>query len=155
MLRPRPNLHLQAQRARFGLTQAEVADSLAALAWQHDRQHLGVDATMISKWERGLKRPRKVYRRLLCMLYGRTEEQLGLRPPQASGSLDDPYGADVNRRRFLEGAAFVSLAAVTPTASLDRLARALDKPPVAESTVAAYASIAAAQRPSPQHEWWQ
>ena len=106
--RPLPNLHLQAQRARLGLTQAEVADSLATLAWQHDQQHLGVDPTMISKWERGLKRPRKVYRRLLCMLYGTTEEQLGLRPLQASGPLDDPYGADVNRRQFLQGAAFVA-----------------------------------------------
>ena len=71
---------------------------------------------MISKWERGLKRPRKVYRRLLCMLYGTTEEQLGLRPLQASGPLDDAYGADVNRRQFLQGAAFVGLAATTSTA---------------------------------------
>jgi hypothetical protein len=80
------------------------------------------------------------------MLYGRTEEQLGLRPPQVSGSLDDPYGADVNRRQFLQGATFIGLAAVTPTGSIDRLVRTLGKPPVDESTVAAYASIAAAQR---------
>jgi hypothetical protein len=80
------------------------------------------------------------------MLYGTTEERLGLRPSQASGPFDESYGADVNRRQFLQGATFVSLGAVTPTASLERLARALDKPPVAESTAAAYASIAAAQR---------
>ena len=42
VLRPLPNLHLQAQRARLGLTQAEVADSMAALAWQEDGQRLGV-----------------------------------------------------------------------------------------------------------------
>ncbi len=143
--RPLPNIHLQAQRARLGLTQAEVAESLAALAWQHDRQRLGVDATMVSKWERGLKRPHKLYRQLLCEMYGTTEDRLGLRPQQASDPLDDAYGADVNRRRFLQGAAAVGLAAVTPAPSLDRLVRALDKPLVDPAAVAAYASIAAGQ----------
>jgi hypothetical protein len=34
---------------------------------------------MVSKWERGQKRPRKLYRLLLCRLYETTEDQLGLR----------------------------------------------------------------------------
>ena len=51
--RARPNPHLKAQRARLGLTQQEVAEALAALAWEHDHEQLGVDADMVSKWERG------------------------------------------------------------------------------------------------------
>jgi hypothetical protein len=48
---------------------------------------VGVDASMISKWERGEKRPRRLYRNLLCALYEANEYQLALRsrpdPPQA------------------------------------------------------------------------
>ena len=65
--RARPSPHLKAQRARLGLTQQEVAEALAALAWEHDHEQLGVDTDMVSKWERGAKRPRRLYRRLLCM----------------------------------------------------------------------------------------
>src|SRR5260370_20130916 len=77
-----PNSRLKAQRARLGLTQHEVAEALAALAWEHDHEQLGVDAAMVSKWERGEKRPRQIYRRLLCILYNSTEEDLGLRQTQ-------------------------------------------------------------------------
>src|SRR5437660_12651409 len=77
--KPAPCLRLKAHRLRAGLTQAEVAESLAALAWDHDQERLGVDANMVSKWERGITRPRKLYRRLLCSLYGATEQDLGLR----------------------------------------------------------------------------
>jgi transcriptional regulator with XRE-family HTH domain len=72
---------LKAHRLRAGLTQAEVAEALANLAWERDRERLPVDANQVSKWERGLKRPRKFYRRLFCALYGASEEDLGLRTP--------------------------------------------------------------------------
>lgn len=102
--RARPNPHLKAQRARLGLTQQEVAEALAALAWEHDHEQLGVDADMVSKWERGAKRPRRLYRRLLCMLYNSTEEDLGLRQTQGGAPADDFSGEDVNRREFLRAA---------------------------------------------------
>src|SRR3989440_10839754 len=102
--RARPNPHLKAQRARLGLTQQEVAEALAALSWEHDQEQLGVDADMISKWERGAKRPRRLYRRLLCMLYDSTEEDLGLRQTQGGAPADDFSGEDVNRREFLRAA---------------------------------------------------
>ena len=145
--RAQPNLRLQAHRARLGVTQAEVAELLAALAWRHDGLRLGLDATMVSKWERGLKRPRKIYRQLLCMLYGTNEERLGIGPPTPPVYLgEERYGGDVNRRQFLQGAAAVGLAAVTPVTSLDKVVRAFDKPAVDPSAIDAYASIAAAQR---------
>src|SRR6266550_802180 len=102
--RARPNAHLKAQRARLGLTQQGVADALAALAWEHDHEQLGVDADMVSKWERGAKRPRRLYRRLFCMLYNSTEEDLGLRQTQGGAPAVDFSGEDVNRRQFLRAA---------------------------------------------------
>src|SRR5438270_7897567 len=102
--RARPNPHLKAQRARLGLTQQEVAEALAALAWEHDHEQLGVDADMVSKWERGVKRPRRLYRRLLCTLYDSTEEDLGLRQTRGDVPVDDFSGEDVNRRQFLRAA---------------------------------------------------
>lgn len=100
---------------------------------------------MISKWERGQKRPRKLYRQLLCALYGTTEDRLGLRPLQTPVRLEEPLGDDVNRRQFLRGAAAAGIAAVAP-ASLDRLASVFDRQPADPGAVAAYASIASAQR---------
>src|SRR6266853_1354033 len=99
-----PNLRLKARRARMGLTQQEVAEALAALAWEHDHQQLGVDANHVSKWERGQRRPRRLYRRLLCTLYDCTEEELGLRPAQGGATAHDFHGEDVNRREFLQAA---------------------------------------------------
>ncbi|MCW3037858.1 MAG: putative transcription factor, like protein, partial [Actinobacteria bacterium] len=84
---------LKAHRDRLGLTQQEVADALLALAWEHDHEKLGVDAAMVSKWERGQKRPRKLYRLLLCRLYDTTEEQLGLR--QAHQPAAEVKGTDL------------------------------------------------------------
>jgi transcriptional regulator with XRE-family HTH domain len=74
-----PNLRLQDYRHRLDLTQEQVAEELARLAWQHFGLRVGVDAQMVSKWERGEKRPSRFYRQLLCLLYSTTEEQLGLR----------------------------------------------------------------------------
>jgi len=74
-----PNLRLQEYRRRLDLTQDQVADELRRLAWEHFGVRVGVDAQMVSKWERGEKRPSRFYRQLLCLLYSTTEEQLGLR----------------------------------------------------------------------------
>jgi tetratricopeptide (TPR) repeat protein len=51
---------------------------------------------MVGKWERGEKRPSKLYRELLCQFYKTTPEGLGFRP--------------LNRRTFLWSAATVSAA---------------------------------------------
>ncbi len=71
-----PRLLTQAREERE-LTQADAAEQLAKVAWLHKRQHVGVNADMVSKWERGVKRPSKLYRELLCLLYGRSPGQLG------------------------------------------------------------------------------
>ena len=86
-----PNLRLQDYRHRLDLTQEQVAEELARLAWQHFGVRVGVDAQMVSKWERGEKRPSRFYRQLLCLLYSTTEEQLGLRVVLAASTEDDGY----------------------------------------------------------------
>ena len=97
------NLRLQEHRTRLDLTQEAVAEELARLAWVHYGMRVGVNADMVGKWERGEKRPSKLYRRLLCLLYQATEEELGLRGPIS----------DVNRRDFLRQSALAGAAVLT------------------------------------------
>ncbi len=72
---PRPNL--KRYRGLLGLTQEQLAEHLAILAWERNGERVGVDRAMISKWERGVRRPRRYYRDLLCLLYKVTPETLG------------------------------------------------------------------------------
>jgi DNA-binding transcriptional regulator YiaG len=119
-----PNLRLQDYRHRLDLTQEQVAEELARLAWQHFGLRVGVDAQMVSKWERGEKRPSRFYRQLLCLLYSTTEEQLGLRVLLATSTEDDGYDRlehpiDVSedglrRRELLRNAAALGAAAMVP-----------------------------------------
>ena len=119
-----PNLRLQDYRRRLDLTQEQVAEELARLAWQHFGARVGVDAQMVSKWERGEKRPSRFYRQLLCLLYSTTEEQLGLRVVLAASTEDDGYDRlehpidlsedGLRRRELLRSAAALGAAAMVP-----------------------------------------
>lgn len=82
---------LRHDRETRGLTQQEVADELARLAWLRRGLHVGVNADMVSKWERGDKAPSRLYRHLLCLLYERPPDQLDLaRPvPRSEDDLHD------------------------------------------------------------------
>lgn len=101
---------LQAARDKSGLTQEAVAEQLIRLAREANLgDGLGVNSSMVSTWERGKKKPRKAYRKLLCELYRATEEQLGFLPPSA-----EPYSAEVQipigRREIMEFFRLLSLA---------------------------------------------
>ncbi len=48
-----------------GWTQQELADALARTAWDLYQQRVGINADMVSKWERGIKVPSALYRRVL------------------------------------------------------------------------------------------
>jgi tetratricopeptide (TPR) repeat protein len=91
-----PNLRLRQHRTRLNLSQEEVAEELAKLAWVENEIRVGINADMVGKWERGEKRPSKLYRDLLCRLYKTSPEELGFRP--------------MNRRDFLWSAATVGAA---------------------------------------------
>jgi tetratricopeptide (TPR) repeat protein/DNA-binding transcriptional regulator YiaG len=101
-----PNLSLQQHRARLDLSQEEVAEELARLAWVHYEIKVGVNADMVGKWERGEKRPSKIYRDLLCRFYKTTPEGLAFRP--------------MNRRKFLWSAATVGAATLALPADRPR-----------------------------------
>lgn len=115
-------------RMRLRLTQREVAEELAKLAYERggEQARRGINAAMVSRWERGVKRPSPYYQALLCLLFDATPAQLGFRlalPAESSGpggrryddSIDSARSAreeeDVRRRRFL---GLLSAAALAP-----------------------------------------
>src|ERR1019366_508285 len=69
---------LKELREERGWTQQDVADQLARIAWLRHRERVGVNADMVSKWERGEKHPRPHYRDLLCLLFGVDAQTLGI-----------------------------------------------------------------------------
>ena len=85
----RPGVGLRPYREQSGMTQAQVAQEVSRLAWYRHRQHVGVNADMVSKWERRTKAVSGFYQELLCELFGATPEQLGFRPPAARPTADD------------------------------------------------------------------
>src|SRR5256885_3873768 len=106
----RPNGRLRLQRRLRGWSQDDVAAGLHRLAGMLGEPELGVDATMVSRWERGTRRPRPRYIRLLCRLFDLPAEHLGIvadadvaqlrtQPPVATE--DD----DLERRDFIHRAA--------------------------------------------------
>lgn len=150
MARPQPNRQLKLQRSLRGWSQENVASGLHRLAASLGERELGVDGTMVGRWERGTRKPRPRYVRLLSRLFELPAEQLGmveesdLAVPQAHGqraSTED----DVDRRGFMRGVgALLSLAAVPAHASgplgpepWERLSRALDRPGVVDDRTVA------------------
>jgi transcriptional regulator with XRE-family HTH domain len=105
------------------------ARELARVAWEQQRVQVGVDAAMVSKWERGSKQPSRRYQRLIAFLSGRPAlrtgpgasepESLGLDYARTvAGALDtvERLGrADMERRTFLRNALFVVGASIAPS----------------------------------------
>jgi transcriptional regulator with XRE-family HTH domain len=75
---------LRALREENGLTQQEVAEQLGKLAFLRMKRHVGVNADMVAKWERGVKAPSKLYRELLGLLFGVSAGELAVVRPTAS-----------------------------------------------------------------------
>jgi tetratricopeptide (TPR) repeat protein/transcriptional regulator with XRE-family HTH domain len=63
---PQPRLRLTEARTRKNWSQHDVAD------------HIGTTYVNISRWERGITKPGPYFRRKLCELYGKSEEELDL-----------------------------------------------------------------------------
>jgi len=61
-----PNQLLKHEREQRGWSQARVAEQI------------GTDAGTISRWERGITSPTPYFRERLCVLYGKTAQELGL-----------------------------------------------------------------------------
>jgi transcriptional regulator with XRE-family HTH domain len=94
--------HVRRFRLERGLTQEELARELGRIAWEQQHVQVGVDAAMVSKWERGTKQPSRRYQRLLRALAG-------------TGSAEPLERADLDRRAFLRNALFAVGASVAPS----------------------------------------
>jgi transcriptional regulator with XRE-family HTH domain len=115
----RPNRRLRLQRRLRGWSQEDVAAGLYRIASALGEEEPGVDATMVSRWERGIRHPRPRYVRLLCRLFDLPAEQLGLvREPELKVApllADDRLEADeTGRRDFIDTIAAVLGAASVP-----------------------------------------
>src|SRR2546421_7498428 len=94
----RPNERLRYQRRLRGWTLDEVAEGLHRLS--QDGPELGVDAHMVGRWERGVRRPAPRYVALLCRLFELAADELGLVEDATDG--DEATGKeedDVRRRQ--------------------------------------------------------
>jgi transcriptional regulator with XRE-family HTH domain len=85
-------------RQERGLTQQEVAEALCRLARVHEQRGVGVNADMVSKWERGEKKPSAIYRRLLGLLFDAAPTPAPFRALAASAETDASMGASVAQR---------------------------------------------------------
>jgi len=61
-----PNVRLKREREQRGWSQARVAEQI------------GSEAVNVSRWERGFSSPSPYYREKLCLLFGKTAQELGL-----------------------------------------------------------------------------
>ena len=83
------------------MTQQEVAERLEQFAWLLHKRRVGINPDMVSKWERGQKRPSSFYLKLLCALYDVSPADLGFGQPQpsvltaASAGANPPMQADL------------------------------------------------------------
>ena len=73
------NVLLRQAREVRNQTQDEVADGLIQLGAG------GVTGNLVSKWERGICRPSRFHRRLLCQFFEATPEQLGFGGTSSGG----------------------------------------------------------------------
>jgi transcriptional regulator with XRE-family HTH domain len=146
-----PNRRLRLQRRLRGWSQDDVAAGLCRVAGGRGERDLGVDATMVSRWERGARHPRPRYVRLLCQLFDLPAEQLGLVPDVDLDGMDLAAGDDRRRAAFIrEMTSLLGVAPIppagcpgapglapAPTEGWERLEAALDRPGrVDEETVA-------------------
>jgi transcriptional regulator with XRE-family HTH domain len=112
-----------------GLTQDEFPQEVARVAWERLHVQVGIDAAMVSKWERGTKQPSKRYQRLLSAVLGSSAPALDTTAGAAAGSGFDYAGpvssaldsveqvgrADMDRRDFLRSAMFSVGLSIAPS----------------------------------------
>ncbi len=69
---------LRLERLRRGWSCEQVALELCKVAHGRGEPMPGVNGHMVNRWERGVRRPSPHYVRLLCLLYDKTADDLGL-----------------------------------------------------------------------------
>jgi transcriptional regulator with XRE-family HTH domain len=116
----RPNERLRHQRRLRGWTLDEVAEGLHRLSMSG--AELGVDAHMVGRWERGVRRPAPRYVALLCRLFELPADELGLVVEAVEAAETVDKEDDVRRRQFLQ---YMSVVTGATMLDWDRLAAML------------------------------
>lgn len=116
----RPNERLRHQRRLHGWTLDEVAEGLHRLSL--GGAELGVDAHMVGRWERGVRRPAPRYVALLCRLFELPADELGLVEEAVEAAETVDKEDDVRRRQFLQ---YMSVVTGATMLDWDRLAAML------------------------------
>jgi transcriptional regulator with XRE-family HTH domain len=116
----RPNERLRYQRRLRGWTLDDVAERLHRLAMRGPE--LGVDAHMVGRWERGVRRPAPRYVGLLSQLFELSADELGLVEEAAGRAETAEKEDDVKRRQFLQ---YLSVVTGATTLDWDRMATLL------------------------------
>ncbi|TMC01459.1 MAG: helix-turn-helix transcriptional regulator, partial [Chloroflexi bacterium] len=116
----RPNERLRHQRRLRGWTLDEVAEGLHRLSM--GGSELGVDAHMVGRWERGVRRPAPRYVALLCRLFELPADELGLVDEAVEAAETVDKEDDVRRRQFLQ---YMSVVTGATMLDWDRLAAML------------------------------
>lgn len=116
----RPNERLRHQRRLRGWTLDEVAEGLHRLSMSGTE--LGVDAHMVGRWERGVRRPAPRYVALLCRLFELPADELGLVDEALEAAETVDKEDDVRRRQFLQ---YMSVVTGATMLDWDRLAAML------------------------------
>jgi transcriptional regulator with XRE-family HTH domain len=131
---PRPNQLLRVHRRLRGWSQEDVAAGLHRLAISNGDPELGVDAAMVSRWERGKRQPRPRYVRLLSTLFELPVEQLGLVGEPDLQPAVVKQDEELRRRDFLKSVASLLGGAGLPPGLLsddsepwERLSRTLNR----------------------------
>jgi transcriptional regulator with XRE-family HTH domain len=96
----RPNERLRHERRLRGWTLDDVAERLHRVAM--NGPELGVDAHMVGRWERGVRRPAPRYVALLSQLFELPACDLGLVEEAVEAAIPTDKEDEVRRRQFLQ-----------------------------------------------------
>lgn len=131
------NERLRTQRTLRGWSQEDVVRGLVDLGIDTGERQLGVTRSLVSRWERGVTRPRAPYPKLLCLLFQSSAEDLGLVCSASSASWPrvqaGSTGYEMERRELLSmlyrAAASAPVLAALPSGLHQRPARAVAADP--------------------------
>ena len=101
----KPNTLLRHQRESQHLTLQDVADKLYQMCAQEGRD-CGISSDTVGRWERGISKPEAHYRAQLCLLFGKSAEELGLLEKQddieALTNAHEPIVADTLKEQAIQ-----------------------------------------------------